>query len=143
MRSHRPDVRESDVVLDPAARQTITAGPMVSVRLVRRGVWTTVEVEGDMDIQVVPLAGELLRAVTAHVVWDLHGVAFMDTCGLGVLVVSRHNAVRAGGCVRLVAPSKPADRLLTLTHTYRSFPRFGTLAEALAAPLTTDAKGAP
>jgi anti-anti-sigma factor len=142
MSRYSADDRGSGVVLEHPARRTTTAGPMVSVRLARRGVWTAIEVEGDMDIQVLPLARDLLRGATTYVVWDLHGVSFMDTCGLGILVVSRHNAVRAGGCVRLVAPSRPAHRILTLTDTYRTFATFSTLAEALAAPLTADAQGA-
>jgi anti-sigma B factor antagonist len=68
---------------------------------------------------------------------DLQGVDFIDACGLGLLLESRRQAVAAGGCVRLVAPSRPVCRLLTLTGSYGAFTRFDSLPQAVTAPVKT------
>lgn len=108
----------------------------VSVGVRRLGRWTIVEVQGELDIQAGAPLADLLRSNASHVVFDLHGVTFMDACGLSLLCVSRRNAVTAGGCVRLVTPSSEAHRLLTMTGSSRAFPRFHSLLEAVTAPVT-------
>ena len=79
---------------------------------------------------------ELLGSNDAHVVFDLHGVTFMDACGLGVLVDTQRRAALGGGRVCLVAPSVPARKLLTLAGSDHVFPTFDSLEAAVSAPGT-------
>lgn len=106
------------------------ATPAVSVHLHTCGPWQIIEVNGEMDIQVLPLLPSLRNGVAAHVVFDLLGVTFMDACALGALVGRQQGITRSGGCMRLVAPS-PVLRLLGMTGTRLAFPTFNTLERAL------------
>ena len=74
--------------------------------------------------------------VTAHVVFELRGVTFIDACGLRTLLECRRIALAAGGCVRLVAPSRQMGRLLTLTGSCTAFSTFHSLLDAVTAPVT-------
>ena len=107
----------------------------VSVRVRTSDPWTVIAVAGEMDTRVVPLVSQLRCVSAAHVVFELREVTFMDASGLGVLMDAQRNAVRAGGCVRLVAPSNRARRLLALTRTDGVFLTFGSVAEAVSSPV--------
>lgn len=107
----------------------------VSISVHTSEPWTVIAVAGEMDAQVAPLVADLVGISAAHVVYDLREVTFMDASGLGVLMDSQGKAARAGGCVRVVAPSIPVRRLLALTRTDRVFLTFESVADALATPV--------
>ena len=109
--------------------------PSVSVRVDRSGHWTVVEVEGEMDVQFPPLVADLVDGAASRVVFDLRGVTFMDAGGLGTLMETQRSALAGGGCVRLVAPSSSARRLLELTDCDRHFQTFDSLDQALSTGL--------
>ena len=110
----------------------------VSVHLRSSSPWQIVVVEGEMDIQVVPLLPDLPGGSGApQVVFDLLGVTFMDARALGALVDRQRRITREGGCLRLVARSRPVGRLLELTGTSDLFGTFDTLEGALRTPVTT------
>ncbi len=105
------------------------------MRLYRSGRWVVVEVEGEMDIQVIPLVPLTFGDVESFVVFELGGVTFMDAGGLGVIAATCRQANEDGGCVRLAAPSRQALRLLELTGTDGAFVTFDALADAVSTPL--------
>ena len=135
MTTHRLNNRESVTVADFGALRAAPAVPSVSVRLHRSGRWTVVEVDGEMDVQTLPLVVDALGSDTTHVLFELRGVTFLDASGLGMMIGSQRTARAAGGCVRLVAPSQQARRLLWLTGTDRVFLTFDSLDKAVAAPV--------
>ena len=108
--------------------------PGVTVRLYRSGRWVVVEVEGEMDIQVVPLIPVELGNEESFVVFELRGVTFMDAGGLGAIASTYRQANEDGGCVRLAAPSRQARRLLKLANSDRRFTTFDALADAVSTP---------
>ncbi len=61
-------------------------------RLRRSAEWTVVEVEGEMDVQVIPLLADLVGSDTPRVVLDLHEVTFIDAQGLGSMVDTHRRA---------------------------------------------------
>jgi hypothetical protein len=73
-------------VVDLGTRPAANAVPTVSVSRSRSGRWTIFEVEGEMDLQVVPLVADLSGLDGARVVFELHGVTFMDAGGLGAMM---------------------------------------------------------
>jgi anti-sigma B factor antagonist len=135
MTTHRANDRESPLVADLGARRTAHAVPSVSVRRHRSGRWTVVEVEGEMDIQTLPLVADLPGRNATHVLFELHGVTFLDASGLGMMVDSQRRALEGGGCVRVVAPSRQVRRLLMLTGSDRTFLLFDSLDEAVSVPV--------
>ena len=134
--SLRPrDGPRSSTVVDLLARRVAMAAPNVTVRVRRSGRWTVVEVEGEMDLQVLPLLVELLSDQARHLVFELRRVTFLDCSGIGVMVEKQRRVLEAGGCVRLAAPSAQARRVLTLTGSDRVFVQFDSLEEAMRAPI--------
>jgi anti-anti-sigma factor len=93
-----------------------------------------IEVEGEMDIQVVPLVPPTFGSAESLVVFELRGVTFMDAGGLGVIAATSRQVAEGGGCVRLVAPSRPAQRLLALAGSDQAFGVFDGLDEAVSTP---------
>ncbi|MFI7345958.1 STAS domain-containing protein [Streptomyces sp. NPDC049936] len=58
---------------------------------------------------------ELVSEGHVHLVWDLEGVSFMDSTGLGVLVYTMRSVEAREGSVRLAGPDGQVRRLLELT----------------------------
>ena len=123
MGTHRADDSRTRVVDLQGRRCSEQPAPTVTVDVRRFGGWTVVDVAGEMDLQASRSSptcpGELVNPV-----FQLQAVTFIDACGLGLLLESRRRALAAGGCVRLVSPSRYAYRLLVLTGSYRMFATF-------------------
>jgi anti-anti-sigma factor len=58
----------------------------------------------------------LIAAGDTHLVVDLSGVDAMDSTGVGALISGVKAARRAGGDLRLVAPSVPIAAMFTMMH---------------------------
>jgi anti-sigma B factor antagonist len=137
--SARHDASLDLVDFQPRPRQLVE--PAVAVRVHRSGRWLVLEVDGEMDLQVVPLIPDLVGSDASRAVFELHGVTFMDASGLGAIAETQRQAVAAGGCVRLVAPSTQARRLLMLAGSERAFPSFDSVEAAMSTPF--DSPGDP
>ena len=107
----------------------------VSVSVHLSGAWTIVSIAGEMDLLVVPLVRELVSADARYVVFELRQVTFMDGRGLDLLLRSQRGALRAGGCVRLVTPSRQVRRFLMLTGSNREFTTFASVDKAMSVPV--------
>ncbi|MET7458118.1 STAS domain-containing protein [Streptomyces sp. NPDC005574] len=87
-------------------------------------------------------ADALRQALTAPddpnrcTVIDFHGVTFMDSSGINVLVAA-NNAARAGnGWLRLAHTPRPIFQLLHVVGLDDVLPLYATLEDALAPPST-------
>lgn len=129
--------RGSPEVVDLQARRAGKVAGSVAVHLDRSGRWTIVTVEGEMDLRVRQLVPDLVAGDATSVVFELRGVTFLDAGGLGLMIDTQRQALGAGGCVRLVAPSARAWRLLTLTGADRLLPVFGSVGAAVSEPVAT------
>ncbi|HST65575.1 MAG TPA: STAS domain-containing protein [Mycobacteriales bacterium] len=79
-----------------------------SVRRVQGDGITTVEVDGEVDIDTAPRLRSALEAAIRSglpIVIDLGGVTFMDSAGFGVLVSTHLQARRVGTSMLLRAVS--------------------------------------
>jgi anti-anti-sigma factor len=126
---------------DPVARKVIPlrarrSPAMVSISVVLNvsGPRTIIAIYGDLDIQATYLLRELPGSECERVIFDLHGVSFMDAAGLDA-IIGCHNRTRGSGPSPLVSPSIAVTRILDLTGTEQLFSTFDTLDAALAAPL--------
>lgn len=93
-----------------------------------------VELAGEIDLAVVPdLVTELEYAITQlspHVVVDLTRVDFIDSSGLGALVMARRKAQDLGGEVALAGGGEQIRELLALTNLTELFPVHTSVTDA-------------
>ena len=67
-----------------------------------------------------------------RLILDLSGIEFLDSAGLGVLMILYGNMKVRGGQLRIVAPGAKVLDVLKLTHTDSILPIDPTLEAALA-----------
>ena len=79
---------------------------------------TTAWVSGEIDTHTAPLlrdAGASILARRGSVRFDLRGVEFIDSSGLGVFVALTAAARDQGGDVVILRPSRPVTRLFEIS----------------------------
>ncbi|MFI7543472.1 STAS domain-containing protein [Actinoplanes sp. NPDC049599] len=79
-----------------------------------------IAVIGEIDLSTAEelfadLLGVILAGRPQHIEVDLAGVTFLDCRGLGVLVVARRVAARAGGRLRITGPQPLVRRVMEAT----------------------------
>ena len=117
---------------------------MAYAPLVDLTVDCTVEGTGPSSVNVLSVAGELdvhtappLRTAvekvppTGRLLLDLSGLTFMDSSGLGVLVLARRQVGEANLAVVLTA--RAALKVLTISGLHKSLRIYDTRTEALQA----------
>lgn len=82
------------------------------------------QIESDVD--------ELVRGKQARIVFDLSKVKYMDSSGVGIIVMCSGKAREAGGELRIAGAAGVVEQTLKLTRTSTIVPMFATLSEALA-----------
>ena len=75
---------------------------------------------------------ELVRAKRTRIVFDLSQVKYMDSSGVGIMVMCSGKVKEAGGELRLAGATGVVGQTLQLTQMSVIVPTFATLAEALA-----------
>ena len=98
---------------------------------------TVVEVAGEIDVYTAPkLREQLIDLVTAgsyHLVIDMHGVEFLDSTGLGVLVGGLKRVRAHDGSLKLVCAEDRILKIFRITGLTKVFPIYASVTEALAA----------
>ena len=82
------------------------------------------QIEADVD--------ELVRGKQARIVFDLSKVKYMDSSGVGIMVMCSGKVKEAGGELRIAGAAGVVAQTLLLTRMNAIVPTFATLAEALA-----------
>ncbi|WP_433652955.1 STAS domain-containing protein [Micromonospora zamorensis] len=96
-------------------------------------IGTVVEVAGDVDMSTAPeLRDRLSQAVEddARVVVDLTDVGFMDSSGLGVLVVAHKDLRARNGWLALAGVRRSVRTVLSITSVDRVIGIFDTVQDA-------------
>ena len=98
------------------------------------GGHAVVALRGEFDLADVPAVESHLIAIVAAcgplVIVDMAGLAFIDCCGLGVLVRVRKWIRASGGELSLAAPPQHVRRILRLTGLTGVFPVYPSVAHA-------------
>ena len=68
-----------------------------------------------------------------NVVMDCHGIEFMDSSGLGVLIALLKRISERGGDLKLARLPKKVRMVFEITRAYKIFQIFDTVEEALKA----------
>lgn len=97
-------------------------------------IGTVVEVAGDVDMSTTPELRDQLRQLVESgprvVVVDLTGVGFMDSSGLGVLVVAYKDLRERDGWLALAGVSRAVRTVLSITSVDRVIGIFDTVQDA-------------
>jgi anti-sigma B factor antagonist len=97
-----------------------------------------VKVSGDITLKkgvnglLLGTVQSLMHQGRRKVLFDLAGVAYVDSSGLGELIRANSAAKNSGGSLRLCRLPKRLDHLLTLTSLTSIFQKFESEAEALS-----------
>lgn len=98
------------------------------------GGHAVVALRGEFDVADVPAVESHLIAVVAAcgplVIVDMAALAFIDCCGLGVLVRVQKWIRASGGDMSLAAPPQHVRRILRLTGLAGVFPVYLSVAHA-------------
>ncbi len=81
--------------------------------------------------QIESLVDELVRGKQTRIVFDVSKVKYMDSSGVGILVMCSGKIKGAGGELRLAGATGVVDQTLKLTRMSLIVPVYATLAEAL------------
>ena len=95
--------------------------------------WAVVRAGGEIDTHTVHEFHETVTramSLSPRVVLDLAGVTFVDSSGLGALIVARNSAREGRGSLSLVSPPPVVRRLLGSTRLHDVFDIHDTLDEA-------------
>jgi anti-sigma B factor antagonist len=95
-----------------------------------------VRVGGEIDTRTAHRLDEAVTeaaGLASHVVIDLAQVTFVDSSGLGALIVARNTARERRGSVSLVSPPPVVRRLLGSTRLHDVFAIYDSLDEAVNA----------
>lgn len=99
--------------------------------------WAVLQVRGEVDLYTSPQLRdgitELLDQGANRIVIDLSGIEFMDSTGLGVLVVGLKRAKERDGEFALVCREGSVQKILSITGLDRVFSIHGSVAEATGA----------
>lgn len=76
---------------------------------------------------------DLIRDNKTRVIFDLAGVDFLDSTGIGIIVMCAGKLKDAGGHLRLAAASGVVNNTLRLTSIHNLVPMHSTVEEAATA----------
>ncbi|MGC4815314.1 STAS domain-containing protein [Micromonospora sp. DT228] len=97
-------------------------------------IGTVVEVAGDLDMSTTPELRDQLRQLVESgvkvVVVDLSGVGFLDSSGLGTLVVAYKDLRERGGSLSLAGVGRSVRTVLSITSVDRVIDVFDTVDDA-------------
>lgn len=99
------------------------------------GAWTVLDVGGEVDLSTAPSLRQELNALVEggvrNLIVDLQRVGFMDSSGLGVLVVGLKRLKEAEGEMVLVCRDGPTLKVLAITGLDRVFPIHPSVEDAI------------
>ena len=113
------------MILDADIDRTNPAAPIVKLS----GRMTLGMRLREVETKISELAGQGIHKL----ILDLSGIEFLDSAGLGVLMILYGNMKVRGGQLRLIGPGAKVLEVLKMTHTDSLLPIDRTLEAALAA----------
>jgi anti-sigma B factor antagonist len=111
----------------------------LDVRTQTLGGCLIVRVVGELDVATAPVLREHILGQLAlgqtRIVIDMSRVPFVDSTGLGALIVAHDEATARGGSVRLACARRSVLRVFEITRTDRLFELYDDVCDALEAAM--------
>lgn len=113
----------------------------MNIKFTNRGSTLIASFTGELDHHFAEYArnkieGELLKATTRNVVFDLTGLGFMDSSGIGVIVGRYANIKKLGGRAVIICKNQKICRILEISGIIKLMPVFENLDHAMNALLS-------
>ncbi len=93
------------------------------------------DLNGEIDANYAPYLRdklvELIQGNNGRLLVNLHNVDYIDSAGLGVLIVAHRKALAAGGFMGLSNPQRTVQKVFELTRTNKVFDIFATVEEGI------------
>ncbi len=107
-------------------------GIALEVRFANRGSTLIASLSGELDHHFSEyvrnkLERELLKATTRNVIFDLTGLSFMDSSGIGVLVGRYANISKLGGKAAIICKNRKIQRILEISGVFKLMPLYEEL----------------
>lgn len=106
----------------------------IDIRAGEDGAATVITVRGELDVLTAAslrtAVGEVIDDGRVHLVLDATDLDFMDSTGVGVLVIALRRTRVSGGSFAIVGAHGRALRTLSMTGLDRVFTLYGTLEDA-------------
>lgn len=108
----------------------------MDIKITSRGSTLVACFNGELDHHFAEYArnrieGELLKATTRNVIFDLTGLSFMDSSGIGVIVGRYANIKKLGGRTAIICKNQKILRILEISGILKLMPVFENLDNAL------------
>jgi anti-sigma B factor antagonist len=120
-RSDKFDIREADMDISREAYKRVTV------------ITVTGRVDSSTADQFEAAVNDELKSGQRNLIFDLNEVDFLSSAGLRILVMSRKEAQKGGGVVRLAQPSDRVKETLEIAGLDVLFESFPSREEAIAA----------
>jgi len=97
---------------------------------------TVVKFDGDLDLQTAP---EFLQSVTpliehgSKILFDMHGLQYMSSAGLRVMLATHRQVTAMGARLILVGVSSDVKEVMSVTGFLQHFTLHDTVRDGLAA----------
>ncbi len=88
---------------------------------------------GNASQRVEWLIEDQIKQGNVKLVLDMAEVSYLDSAGLGILMISSGRAQKAGGALRVAGLTDRVREVLRLTHADEVLPVFDTVDAAVAA----------
>lgn len=124
------DVEQGGMHGNGSGRAWFQIEPMAGCAVVHVGGDIDTDSIHRFDVTVTEAVGR-----ARHVIIDLSQVTFVDSSGLGALIVARKSARQGGGSMSLVSPPAVVRRLLGSTQLHDVFAIYDSVDEAVNAPI--------
>ncbi|WP_155337381.1 STAS domain-containing protein [Acrocarpospora corrugata] len=108
--------------------------PSLQVRTDRHDPYVVITVLGDVDTTTIDHLQEQVKhaqRVSAHLLFDLAGMTFMDSAGIRVLLDAYNHARANQGTVAVCSPRPSPRKVMELVGLTDYIPVHDTLIEAL------------
>ena len=110
----------------------------LEIRFTNRGSTLIASFSGELDHHFAEYArnkieGELLKATTRNVIFDLSGLSFMDSSGIGVIVGRYANIRKLGGHSAIICKNQKINRILEISGILKLMPICDNLDHAMTA----------
>jgi len=111
---------------------------VLEIRFSNRGSTLIAAFSGELDHHFAEYAREkiereLIKATTRNVIFDLTGLSFMDSSGIGVLVGRYANIRKLGGKAAIICSNSRIRKILEISGILKLMPVYGELNDALRA----------